>query len=69
MNAGYSPSLWIRNRGTLTSIQTVIVDGPLRRGQLKGSLAKPHHAAAYADREDDHASGNDISEMPCIQRD
>jgi hypothetical protein len=36
---------------------------------LEGSPAKPHHAAAYADREDDHAPGNGISETPCNQRD
>ncbi|VWX53979.1 hypothetical protein NOVOSPHI9U_550001 [Novosphingobium sp. 9U] len=28
---------------------------------MEGSPAKLHHAAAYADREDDHAPGNGIS--------
>ena len=31
---------------------------------MEGSPAKPHHAAAHADREDDHAPGNGISLKP-----
>jgi len=35
MNAGNLPSGWMRKRGAVNLIQTLIVDEPQRRGQLK----------------------------------
>jgi hypothetical protein len=40
----------------------------MRDEPWRGRPEKPHHAAAHADREDDHAPGNDISENPCTRR-
>ena len=35
----------------------------MRHEPLRGRPTKPHHAAANADREDDHAPGNGISKL------
>ena len=41
----------------------------MRDESWKGRSAKPHHAAAFADCEDDHAPGDGILETPCTERD